>query len=267
MAISDEADLYSMDVKFAGDPKLAKISFFNTLTAGKWVTIFFDLYFDSEYYDSGSNTFDVVISSTQNENDNVFTDNPQLLQTGIYKTYIFIPNTLTDETYYIIARGHYVDGSNEKVSNILSKRVTVKRSSMKNEINAELDQSKRVLSYDDRVVLKFTFDISIPYAKILVKVGDYTTEISDYNGVVDLLDGNEESRRIQISFDQSEIQHKLSFVLIDKETSNILNHTEITNLTIIPKFEIEDIQYDNPKYYQYSYLVQSQDVVSGKKLN
>ncbi|EAX92709.1 hypothetical protein TVAG_148120 [Trichomonas vaginalis G3] len=264
MLITSSEDYLRKDVKFARDPILTTINFYKEpLTAGKWALLFFTLSFDSKYYDSGYNTFDYIISSTQNENDNVFTDNSQLVKNINDNTYLFIPNTLTDGTYYIIARGHYVDGSNEKVSNILSKSVTVKRSSMKNEINAELDQSKRVLRYNDRVDLKFTFDISIPYARILFKVGDYTTEISDYNLVVDLFHGNEESPRIQISYDQSEIQHKLSFVLIDKETSNILNHTEITDLTIIPKFEIEDIQYDNPKYDQSSYLVQSQDVVSG----
>ena len=68
---------------------------------------------------------------------------------------------------------------------------------------------------------------------------------------------------INIPTDLTEVQEKVTFIMKDTATSQILAYTEYTDLIIVPKFEVENITLANHNMISDYYVLHNQEPITG----
>ncbi|EAY16981.1 hypothetical protein TVAG_280980 [Trichomonas vaginalis G3] len=255
-------------VVFKSNPAIEKFEYPSSREyyAGRWNEIQINTIFDQHYYGKGENSYSIAISQDPNETEDIFQENSLLYTFRSNEMYFYIPINIQEGNYYIILQFLYKD-INEvtKKSNLYKSRdsILVKQSISNNQLSVELQQDSRVLSRRTTTFLQYEAYPAVPFAKIMYKAGEFSTDLSLYSEFAEIVSINEADNYIYGPVVKPDILHKITFVLIDTKNLQILNQTEIDNLTILPEFEIESYTIDNPKDPYGYYFLQPKDVMTG----
>ncbi|EAY07773.1 hypothetical protein TVAG_000570 [Trichomonas vaginalis G3] len=108
---------------------------------------------------------------------------------------------------------------------------------------------------------------SAPKFKLLFKLGEYSTNVDQYievcqyqkaaPGDLDIYES------ITIPSDITEVYNKLTFIMVDSDTSTILASTALDRLEIIPELTEDEVQINNHKDNNGIYYLANKDTISG----
>ncbi|EAX94104.1 hypothetical protein TVAG_336670 [Trichomonas vaginalis G3] len=224
------------------------------------------LYFDSKYYGKGENKYEYAIVKKQDDiKENAFHD--AIYRKESYHEYFFIPDTMDDGEYYFAFRARYIDGSKNSVSDIYSKKIIIHKPIVKNQLIVTKFEADMKYSADSYLRINYYPLPSVPFFKLLYKLGESSSNLDQYEQFYEsqspIKNNFEGTYSIHIQYDQREIVNKVSFIMVDSETSTILNSTEISHIKILPEFKLDTIQIDKPKDSNENYYLETNDVVSG----
>ncbi|EAY01176.1 hypothetical protein TVAG_189620 [Trichomonas vaginalis G3] len=110
---------------------------------------------------------------------------------------------------------------------------------------------------------------SVPHFKVYYKVGSYSSNLQHYT-YINEYDGPLRNfiyfptGRLNISRYLTKIQDKVTFIMTDATTSEILNYTEFTNVRIVPDLRSESVILTNKEKVYMRYFFQNQEVITGR---
>ncbi|EAY17313.1 hypothetical protein TVAG_266760 [Trichomonas vaginalis G3] len=251
-----------INVKFNSNPQITVYSFAGY--SGQWNQFSFGKLFAYDYYEKGRESYRFALTQNTNVNEDIFQEN-SLQISNEYLHNVFIPSSVQEGDYYIVGQLIYIDekGVTKKSSLSYSPLTSIVKSNNSNQFSVKKqDEQKTFIDSIGRLEISYEAYPTVPYAKIMSKIGGYSEDISLYEDQIDITNIYYGRDTFYISNSLYEIEHSITFILVDTSSSQILNHTEI-EIDILPKIAIKSHTIDHPKDTNDRYLLLPEEFITG----